>query len=73
MEYFRVRKHPDPAEILAKRKEARLTQTEAGKLVYSACRTWQQWEQGKRKMHPAIWELFQIKASQLADINDLYV
>lgn len=52
---------PFQEEILATRKAAGLTQTEAGALVYSALRTWQQWESGERKMHPAMWELFRIK------------
>lgn len=52
---------PLPDEIIALRKEAGLSQTDAGALVYSALRTWQQWESGERKMHPAMWELFRIK------------
>ncbi len=31
-------------------------------MVHSTCRVWQQWEAGDRKMHPAFWELFRIKA-----------
>lgn len=65
------KKHPSPEEILTKRKEAGLTQTEAGTLVYSACRTWQQWEEGNRRMHPGLWELFNIKVSLIIDKLDL--
>lgn len=62
---------PTPSEIIAQRKAAALTQTEAGELIYTAIRTWQQWEKGDRKMHPALWELFRIKAGQIADIKEL--
>lgn len=56
---------PAPAEIVARRKACKLSQTEAGVLVYSALRTWQQWEAGDREMHPGLWELFLIKSGQL--------
>lgn len=52
---------PDPAEILAARRAAGLTQTAAAALVHSALRTWQQWEAGDRRMHPGLWELFILK------------
>lgn len=52
---------PEPVKILSARKKAGLTQTQSGELVYSALRTWQQWEAGDRRMHPGLWELFTIK------------
>lgn len=52
---------PAPEEIKAARQSAGLTQTQAGALVYTTCRVWQQWEAGDRGMHPAFWELFQLK------------
>lgn len=52
---------PTPEEIKAARKAAGLSQTDAGVLVHSALRSWQQWEAGDREMHPAFWELFQMK------------
>ena len=42
-------------------KAAGLSQTEAATLVHVAFRTWQQWEAGDRRMHPAFWELLTIK------------
>jgi putative transcriptional regulator len=54
--------HPEPAEIRKARERAEMTQTEAGQLVRSSMRAWQQWEAGERRMHPGLWELFQIKA-----------
>ncbi|MOA14549.1 hypothetical protein D3C78_1346550 [compost metagenome] len=56
---------PDPAEILAARKTSGLSQTAAAELVHSKLRTWQQWEAGDRRMHPGLWELFQLKTATL--------
>lgn len=50
---------PSPAAILAARKAAGLTQTAAAEKCLSALRSWQDWEYGKRRMHPAIWQVFQ--------------
>lgn len=54
---------PTVEEIRAAREAAGLTQTAAGALVHTTCRTWQQWEAGDRRMHPAFFELFSIKVS----------
>lgn len=54
--------HPAPATIRAARAAAGLTQSAAAALLHTTCRTWQQWEAGDRKMHPAFWELFGLKA-----------
>jgi len=53
--------NPTPDEIKQARTQAGLTQTEAGRLVHAALRTWQQWEYGEAQMNLAIWELFNIK------------
>ncbi|WP_241649908.1 RES domain-containing protein [Rosenbergiella collisarenosi] len=55
---------PLPAEIIARRHASSLTQTQAGKLVYSGLRSWQQWEKGDRKMPSGLWELFIWKTDQ---------
>lgn len=52
---------PTTGEITAVRQCAGLTKTQAGALLHASYRTWQQWESGDRKMHPAFWELFKIK------------
>lgn len=52
---------PDPDEIRELRKSAGLTQEQAGELVHSSRRTWQDWEAGVANMHPALWELFKLK------------
>ena len=54
--------NPLPKEILDARKRLGLTQTQAAAMLHTTCRVWQQWESGKRKMHPAFWELFTVKA-----------
>lgn len=52
---------PTPAQLRAARERAGLTQTQAGAVVHVTLRAWQLWEAGQREMHPAFWELFQIK------------
>lgn len=59
---------PVPSDIREARERAGLSQTAAGALVHTACRTWQQWEAGDRKMHPGLWELFQIKVARHAQV-----
>jgi len=35
--------------------------------VHTTRRVWQQWESGDRRMHPAFWDLFSIKAACISD------
>jgi DNA-binding transcriptional regulator YiaG len=56
--------NPKPEDIKAARQAAGLTQTQAGALVHTTVRVWQQWEAGDRAMHPAFWELFLLKAKE---------
>lgn len=58
---------PSPSEIRAARKSVGLTQAQAAALIHSTSRAWQMWEAGDRAMHPAFWELFQIKTSDTRD------
>lgn len=37
--------------------------------VHTTRRAWQQWESGSRGMHPAFWELFNIKIADLERIT----
>jgi hypothetical protein len=37
----------------------------AGALLHTTGRVFQQWAAGDRRMHPAFWELLQIKLSRL--------
>lgn len=54
--------NPKPADILAARIAAGLTQAAAAKSVHVSTNAWQKWEAGERRMHPAMWELFNLKA-----------
>lgn len=56
---------PKPEAIRAARAAAGLTQAQAGALIYSTMRTWQDWEAGARRMHPALFELFLLKSRGL--------
>jgi len=60
--------NPSPADIRAGREAAGLSQTAAAALLHTGCRTWQQWEAGDRRMHPAFWELFNIKVRSAGPI-----
>lgn len=55
---------PQPADLRMLRERFGLTQEEAGALVCSARRTWQDWETGRRKMSPGLWELFKNKTAR---------
>lgn len=54
--------NPSPAEIRAARESVWLSQTAAADLIHCTLRGWQEWEAGNRRMHPAFWELWRIKA-----------
>ena len=55
------RPSPTPQEIRDARKIRSLTQQQAAALSYATQRAWQNWELGKRRMHPGLFELFEIK------------
>jgi DNA (cytosine-5)-methyltransferase 1 len=57
-------RNPSTEEIRAARDALGLTQQEAAKVVHSSLNAWQQWEQGVRRMHPAFWNLFQLKTKR---------
>ena len=52
---------PRPAQISRARAAAELTQRQAAALLHTTDRVWRQWEAGDYAMHPAFWELFQLK------------
>ena len=54
---------PAPEAIRDWRRAAGLSARQAGALVCTTGRVWQQWEAGDRRMHPAFWELARIKAT----------
>lgn len=57
--------NPLPIEIKTAREAANLTQSDAAALIYSNLRTWQDWEAGIARMHPAFWELWRLKTAHL--------
>ena len=42
-----------------------LTQAQCAALIHVSTKTWCQWEQSRRSMHPAFYELWRIKVAQL--------
>lgn len=62
--------NPTPSEIKEARSQAGITQEQAGKMLHTTVRVWQQWEAGDRRMHPAFWELFRIKAGFIQRMNN---
>lgn len=54
-------KMPSPSAIKEARHRAGLTQEQAGAVVGTSRRGWQNWENGTRSMPAAKWELFQLK------------
>lgn len=59
--------NPKPEQVRAAREAAGLTQAQAAALIYCTLRGWQEWEHGKRRMHPAFWELFRQKMKRGVD------
>lgn len=49
-----------PDAIKAARTAHGLSQSQAALLIGASVRTWQEWEQGRRKMPAAKWALFNI-------------
>lgn len=54
-----TKKPPNPDSI--KMARGSLTQKQASDLIYTTQARWSDYENGKSRMHPAIWELFLIK------------
>jgi len=54
--------NPSPEEVRAARAAGGHTQTQAARSIYCTLRAWQRWEAGDRCMHPAMFELYVIKA-----------
>lgn len=59
------RNYPTPVEVRAARTDAGLTQLQAAELIYAPMRTFQDWESGISRMHPGLFELFQLKIALL--------
>jgi hypothetical protein len=46
---------PTPEQIRAARESLGLTQTGAAAVIGHTLRGWQDWEGGRRRMHPVMW------------------
>lgn len=60
-----MKRAPRPAEIRALRDRLGLSQAQAAELVHSPVKSFQNWEQGRTPMHPAIFELLGVKGGRL--------
>lgn len=62
-------KNPQPVQVRKLRESVQqglslgitAAQDTCAEALHTSRRAWQQWERGDRKMHPAFWELAQIK------------
>jgi transcriptional regulator with XRE-family HTH domain len=57
--------------VKAARSEAGLTQAQAAKIIHTSINNWQNWEQGRYKVAPALYELFLLKTGQAAVDDDV--
>lgn len=55
---MRILFFPEASKIKQTRHDAGLSQETCAQWVYVTTRTWQNWENGSRKMHLGLWELF---------------
>jgi len=55
--------NPSPEEIRIVRAQSGLTQSQCAAMLHTSVRAYQQWEAGDRKMHPAFYHLFLIRAT----------
>lgn len=55
---------PGPDDIRLARQCANMTQEQAAAVIYATRRAWQEWEGGRRAMHPAMWEYWQHKVAE---------
>ena len=55
---------PTKAEIRKARERADLDEAQAAAVIHCTQNGWIEWESGRRRMHPAFFELFVIKTSK---------
>lgn len=53
---------PTPQEIIEGR--GNLSQSASASLIYTTQARWSDYEKGKNRMHPAVWELFLLKRNK---------
>lgn len=57
-------KSPTSDEIKRSRAAIGYTQEQAAAVIHCHAYTWQKYELGSREMHPAFWELWQLKTKR---------
>lgn len=62
-----VKNAPSAQQVRDLRITSTLTQEEAAAVVYLSRSGWQKVEAGQRKLHPALWELWQLKTGMKDD------
>lgn len=60
-------KPPKTKEIRSRRAQIGFTQSQAAQIIYCSMRTWQEWEGGRTKMHPAFWELWMLRTDAMRE------
>ena len=70
--------NPQPSEIIRLRESLQSdtigitkAQDMCAEMLHTTRRTWQQWERGERKIHPAFWELANIKVAKKKNIYNV--
>lgn len=63
-------REPRPEELLAAREAVGLTQQQAADVIYTSLRSWENWEQGQRRMPASAFELFMLKTGQCRRLQD---
>jgi DNA-binding XRE family transcriptional regulator len=58
-------REPTPKNIRQARKNASLSETAAGELIYVSRESWRLYEKGDTKIKLGLWELFLFKTGQL--------
>lgn len=56
-----VYSNPKPGEVRRMRESLGLTIAQAADIVRSTPTAWEAWEEGERRMHPGLAELFRLK------------
>ena len=55
---------PTPEQIRTARLSSGLSQNQAAELIKASPRSWENWEQGRVKMHPGLFDYFLIKTNK---------
>lgn len=56
--------NPSTDQIVSARNAVGYTQKQAAEKIMHSVRTWEKWETGERRMHPALFDYFLLKTGQ---------